>query len=182
MQRSVRCGFGVILLGSLVLVISACSGGVRASQDPTTPMSNLTRSNLNGSNLNESNLAAGGGSIGALETDCEQLAKLSMVAEVQAMGVQYAWQSSPGNLSPNIQKLQQSVVQIEAIPMRDVQVDQLRVQYVSLLQSLIQSTQSATSGSATSGSAKAQLDQGVSDRVNAAAKLRRDRIFFGSCK
>jgi hypothetical protein len=183
MQRSVRCGFGVILLSSLALVISACNGGVRASQDPTLPVSNLTQSNLTQSNLTQLNLATGGGAIGTLETDCEQLAKLSMAAEVQAMGVQYSWQSSPSHLDQNIQELQRSVAQIQAIPMRSVPVDQLRVQYVSLLQSVIQATQPTASGLAQDQSGQnAQSEQLVRDRVNAAAKLRRDRIFFASCK
>jgi hypothetical protein len=168
MQRSIRLGsirlgFAFLVLGALALTAAGCESQVgRANQSASSAV------------------AAPGANAGTIAMDCEQLAKLSMTAEVHAMGVQFSVQSSPANLNQNIQELQRSVAQIQAMPTQHPQIEKLRNQYVALLQSLTQTAQQSIRP--TSSAVKSNLGQVVNDQAKQAAKLRRDRIFFASCK
>jgi hypothetical protein len=161
MRRSIRFG-GVLCLCAVAAVGATGCGGVRASQNPSQNLSPAVSTNANP---------------GTIEMDCEQLAKLSMEAEVHAMGVQFSWKSNPTSLNQNIQELQQSAAQIQALSLRHPQVEKLRNQYVALLQSLAQTAQPATDAAN-----RSKVGQVVNQRVKEVAKLRRDRIFFASCK
>jgi hypothetical protein len=162
MQRSIRFGGVLCLCAVAALGATGCDGGVRASQNPNPKLSPKVSAQANP---------------GTIEMDCEQLANLSMEAEVHAMGVQFSWKSNPASLNQNIQELQQSAAQIQALSLRHPQVEKLRNQYVTLLQSLAQTAQQSTDAAAHS-----KVGQLVNDRVKEVAKLRRDRIFFESCK
>jgi hypothetical protein len=155
MQRSAtRLASGLILIWGLGLAVSGCDTGVRASQ---ATMSSAVKSAVVEPVLVESD---------TMVTDCDQLAKVSMAAELNAIGFERSLQANPTSLAKNVQDLQQSVVQLQELSLKNNQVIQLRNQYVTLLQSLSQTPPSSA----------------VAATVQAAVKLRRDKIFFNSCK
>jgi hypothetical protein len=160
MQRSsTQLASRLILVWGLGLAVSGCDTGIRASQ---ATMSAAAKS----APVEPVRLETD-----TMVTDCDQLAKVSMAAELNAIGLQRSLQANPlqanpASLAKNIQDLQQSVVQLQELPLQNNQVMQLRNQYVTLLQSVSQNEPSSA----------------VAATVQAAVKLRRDKIFFNSCK
>jgi hypothetical protein len=171
MQRSVRLSLGFLVLASLATSLSACNARVQANQNST---------------LSEIEIpAASAAPVGTIESDCEQLANLSMEAEVNAMGVQMSWQSSPANLPQNLQDLGRSISMIQALPLSHPQVNQLRNQYVTHLEALSKITQqesSTTQSTPQSALAQSTSAQAIDQQVKQISNLRRDRIFFKNCK
>jgi TolA-binding protein len=173
MQRSsTRLASGLILVWGLGLAVSGCDTGIRASQ---ATMSSGVKPVPVEPVLLESD---------TMVTDCDQLAKVSMAAELNAMGLQRSLQALPPNstsLAKNVQDLQQSVAQLQELSLQNNQVIQLRNQYVTLLQSLSQ-TEPSSAAVATVQAATVQAATVQAATVQAAVKLRRDKIFFNSCK
>jgi hypothetical protein len=163
MQRSMtRLASGLILIWGLGLAVSGCDTGVRASQ---ATMSSAVKSAVVEPVLVESD---------TMVTDCDQLAKVSMTAELNAIGLQRSLQANPTNLEKNVQDLEQSVAQLQALSLKNDQVMQLRNAYVTLLQSLPPTVQLP--------GANNQSSSAVASTIQAVVKLRRDKIFFNSCK
>jgi hypothetical protein len=167
MQRSsIRLASGLILIWGLGLAVSGCDTGVPASQAASqAKMTSDVKSAVVEPVLVESD---------TMVTDCDQLAKVSMAAELNAIGLQRSLPANPMSLAKNVQDLQQSVLQLQELPLQNNQVMQLRNQYVTLLQSLLPTVQSS--------GANNQSPSAVATTIQAAIKLRRDKIFFNSCK
>jgi hypothetical protein len=104
--------------------------------------------------------------------ECAQLTRLSMQAEVSVLGLQIAYRQQPDQVMPNLQALQTAFMQLQALKLTDTTTDQVRVNYLSLLQGLLQVL------TAQPQNQPAQFDQ----QVKSLTHFGREQILFNGCR